>query len=136
MKKLRLLLCLIIATGAAHPVMADRAYDVTKPLLGGLVGGLIGSTIGSGSGKNVAIAIGSTLGAVYGHKIAHSGHRRLIHRGGRSLHRAYYVPHALHAPTPRINWRPRELDCRVVDQLRSKSIYACRDRSGSWRILQ
>ena len=123
MNRSGIFLSVCIAMGAVHPAVADHAYGVMNPLLGGIVGGVLGSAIGSGSGKGVATGVGVALGTMYGHEAAQREHSRQIRRDAR-------VPHALHAPIPRIRKSMMTLNCRIADHRGSAPVYVCQENDG------
>lgn len=123
MKMPRILLSMALVIGIVHPATADHAAGAVNPLLGGIVGGVLGSTIGSGSGRGVATGLGAALGAMYGHEATQRQHARRIRRGAQ-------VPHALHAPTPRIKKQAMTLNCRIADYQGTTPMYVCQEAVG------
>ena len=123
MKRSGIFLSMCIAMGAVHPAAADHAHGVMNPLLGGIVGGVLGSAIGSGSGKRVATGVGAALGTMYGHGAAQREHSRQTRRDAQ-------VPHALHAPTPRIRKSMMTLNCRLADHQGTAPVYVCQENDG------
>ena len=109
-----------IAMGTVYPAVADHASGVMNPLLGGIVGGVLGSAIGSGSGKKIATGMGVAFGTMYGHEAAQREHLRQIRRD-------VQVPHALHAPTPRIRKNVMTLNCRIADHQGTAPVYVCQE---------
>ena len=126
------LLIIVIIMGTIRPAMADHKYDVIRPALGGVVGAVLGSVLGNNIGKGsttkrVATGLGAALGLMAGREFARYEHSRHVLVD-------VSVSHALHVPPLRIQQNAMALTCKVVDY--SKQVYACRDQSGSWKILQ
>lgn len=126
------LLTIVIIMGTIRPAMADHEYDVIRPALGGVLGGVLGSVLGNNIGKGrttkrVATALGAALGLMAGREFARYEHSTQVPLN-------VSVPHALHVPPLRIQQNAMTLTCKVVD--RAARVYACRDQSGTWKILQ
>lgn len=126
------LLIIVIIIGTIRPAMADHKFDVIRPVLGGVLGGVLGSVIGNNIGKGrttkrVATGLGAALGLMAGREFARYEHSR-------QMPHDVSVPHALHVPPLRMQQNTMALNCKVVDY--SKGVYACRDQSGTWKILQ
>lgn len=126
------LLIIVVIMGTISPAMADHKYDVIRPALGGVLGGVLGSVIGNNIGKGrttkrVATGLGAALGLMAGREFARYEHSR-------QMPHDVSVPHALHVPPLRIQQNTMGLTCKVIDY--SERVYACRDQSGTWKILQ
>jgi surface antigen len=125
-------------------------------VVGAIAGGLVGSTIGGGSGRIVAIGVGSLLGAYVGSEVgrsldradrmyaARTAQRTLEHEptGGTGT---WVNPDNGHSGTvtPRSTFESRdgrycrEYQTTVTIDGRTQSAYgtACRQRDGSWQIM-
>lgn len=126
------LIIIFIIMGTIRPAMADHKYDVIRPAIGGVLGAVLGSVIGNNIGKGrttkrVATGLGAALGLMAGREFARYEHSR-------QMPHEVSVPHALHVPPLRIQQNTMALTCKVVDH--SARVYACRDQSGTWKILQ
>ena len=126
------LLITVIIMGTIRPAMADHEYDVIRPVLGGVLGAVLGSVIGNNVGKGsttkrVATGLGAALGLMAGREFSRYEHSR-------QMSQDVSVPHALQVPPLRLQQNTMALTCKVVDH--ATRVYACREQSGTWKILQ
>ena len=126
------LITIVAIMGTISPAMADHQHDVIRPVLGGVLGGVLGSVLGNNIGKGsttrrVATGLGAALGLLAGREFARYEHSRNVPVG-------VSVPHALQVPPLRIQQSTMALTCKMVDY--AARVYACRDQSGTWKILQ
>ena len=121
-------------------------------LMGGAIGGVIGAQVGEGAGRNIAILVGAAAGTLIGSHIGRTmdeadracvgetlekaGDNRTVAWASNDGSTTYRVTPLPRAPDTDPACRMFELQAATTAGSSTSKANACRDKDGTWRVIE
>jgi surface antigen len=121
-------------------------------LMGGAIGGVIGSQVGEGAGRNIAILVGAAAGTLIGSHIGRkmdeadracvgealekAGDNRTVAWASTDGSTTYRVTPLARSPDTDPACRMFELQAATTAGSSTSKANACRDKDGTWRVIE